>query len=95
MVQFHHLQVCVTKYYSFPPVGSAATLKTVLNTFQCRDTRKSVPHVVSVSGNVDRGLMAFLCNSLQQPKRGDSKQRLLQRKVIVSERKIDCVLRFC
>ncbi|KAM7418971.1 hypothetical protein PAMA_016201 [Pampus argenteus] len=48
----------------------------------CRDGRKSVPHVVSVTGNVDRGLMAFLSNSLQQLKREDTKQKLQQRKVL-------------
>ncbi|KAK2816823.1 hypothetical protein Q5P01_025014 [Channa striata] len=49
---------------------------------QCRDGRKSVPHVVSITGNMDRGLMAFLSNSLQQVKIEDSKQRLKQRKVL-------------
>ncbi|KAF3687477.1 DNA polymerase subunit gamma-2, mitochondrial [Channa argus] len=49
---------------------------------QCRDGRRSVPHVVSITGNMDRGLMAFLSNSLQQLKREDGKQRLKQRKVL-------------
>lgn len=53
----------------------------ILNVFQCRDGRKSVPHVISVTGNVDRGLMAFLSNSLQTLTREDSRQRLKQRKV--------------
>uniref|UniRef100_A0A3Q2D356 Polymerase (DNA directed), gamma 2, accessory subunit n=1 Tax=Cyprinodon variegatus TaxID=28743 RepID=A0A3Q2D356_CYPVA len=48
----------------------------------CRDGRKSVPHVVSVSGNIDRGVLAFLSNSLQQLRREDSKKRLQQRKVL-------------
>ncbi|XP_029920204.1 DNA polymerase subunit gamma-2, mitochondrial [Myripristis murdjan] len=50
----------------------------------CRDGRKSVvPHVVSVTGNMDRGVMAYLCNSLQQLKRvEDSKHVLKQRKVL-------------
>ncbi|CAN9510156.1 unnamed protein product [Ophioblennius macclurei] len=49
---------------------------------QCRDGRKSVPHVVSVTGNLDRGVMAFLSNSLQQVKQEGGKQKLLQRKVL-------------
>uniref|UniRef100_A0A8D3EG48 DNA polymerase gamma 2, accessory subunit n=1 Tax=Scophthalmus maximus TaxID=52904 RepID=A0A8D3EG48_SCOMX len=49
---------------------------------QCRNERMSVPHVVSVTGNMDRGLMAFLSNSLQLLKKEDGKQRLLQRKVL-------------
>ncbi|XP_030582756.1 DNA polymerase subunit gamma-2, mitochondrial [Archocentrus centrarchus] len=49
---------------------------------QCRDGRKSVPHVVSITANMDRGVMAFLSNSLQQLKREDSKQKLHQRKVL-------------
>lgn len=51
--------------------------------FQCRDGRKSVPHVVSVTGNMDRGLLAFLSNSLQQQKREDGKQRLKHRRVMM------------
>ncbi|XP_073325771.1 DNA polymerase subunit gamma-2 [Pagrus major] len=47
-----------------------------------RDGHKSVPHVVSVTGNMDRGVMAFLSNSLQQLKKEDSKQKLHQRKVL-------------
>ncbi|CAJ1053647.1 DNA polymerase subunit gamma-2%2C mitochondrial isoform X4 [Xyrichtys novacula] len=49
---------------------------------QCRDGRKSIPHVVSVTANMDRGVMAFLSNSLQQLKKGDSKQKLQQRMVL-------------
>ncbi|XP_029018079.1 DNA polymerase subunit gamma-2, mitochondrial isoform X2 [Betta splendens] len=49
---------------------------------QCRDGRKSVPHVVSITGNMDRGLLAFLSSSLQHQKREDSKQRLKHRKVL-------------
>ncbi|XP_071767702.2 DNA polymerase subunit gamma-2 [Centroberyx gerrardi] len=55
----------------------------VRNKLQCRDGRKSVvPHIVSVTGNMDRGVKAYLYNSLQQLKREDSKQRLQQRKVL-------------
>lgn len=50
---------------------------------QSRDGRKSVPHVVSVSGNMDRGVMAFLSNSLQQLIREDGKKRQQQRKVML------------
>ncbi|XP_041839182.1 DNA polymerase subunit gamma-2, mitochondrial [Melanotaenia boesemani] len=49
---------------------------------QCRDGRKSIPHVVSVSANMDRGMKAFLSNSLQQLKREDGKQKLQQRKAL-------------
>ncbi|XP_020516125.2 DNA polymerase subunit gamma-2 [Labrus bergylta] len=49
---------------------------------QCRDGRKSVPHVISVTANVDRGALAFLSNSLQTLKKEDSRQRLQQRKVL-------------
>uniref|UniRef100_A0A672YN54 Polymerase (DNA directed), gamma 2, accessory subunit n=1 Tax=Sphaeramia orbicularis TaxID=375764 RepID=A0A672YN54_9TELE len=54
----------------------------VRSKLQCRDGRKSVPHVVSVTGNMDRGVMAFLSNSLQKLRREDSKQRLHQRTVL-------------
>lgn len=53
-----------------------------LYNFQCRDGRKSVvPHVISVSMNVDRGMLAYLFNSLQRLKKTDSKQKLHQRTV--------------
>ncbi|KAF1395022.1 hypothetical protein PFLUV_G00007220 [Perca fluviatilis] len=58
------------------------THKGVRSKLQCRDSRKSVPHVVSVTGNMDRGVLAFLSNSLQHLKKEDSKQKLLQRKVL-------------
>uniref|UniRef100_A0A1A8I3K0 Leucine rich repeat containing 8 family, member E n=1 Tax=Nothobranchius kuhntae TaxID=321403 RepID=A0A1A8I3K0_NOTKU len=58
------------------------THKGVHSKLQFRDGRKSVPHVVSVSGNVDRGLMAFLSNSLQQLKREDGRTKLQQRRVL-------------
>ncbi|XP_061779096.2 DNA polymerase subunit gamma-2 [Nerophis lumbriciformis] len=37
--------------------------------------RKSIPHVVSITGRVERGLLAFLCNSLHLHKREDARQR--------------------
>nr|XP_057932515.1 DNA polymerase subunit gamma-2, mitochondrial [Doryrhamphus excisus] len=49
---------------------------------QSRDGRKSVPHVVSVTANVDRGLLALLSNSLLLHKRENAKQQLQQRKVL-------------
>ncbi|XP_004065568.1 DNA polymerase subunit gamma-2, mitochondrial [Oryzias latipes] len=49
---------------------------------QCRDGQKSVPHVVWISGNMDRGVTAFLFNSLQQLKREEGRQKLQQRKVL-------------
>ncbi|XP_070779411.1 DNA polymerase subunit gamma-2 [Enoplosus armatus] len=58
------------------------THKGIQSKLQCPDGHKSVPHVVSVTGNMDRGMMAFLSNSLQQLKKGNSKQKLQQRKVL-------------
>ncbi|XP_066560338.1 DNA polymerase subunit gamma-2 isoform X2 [Amia ocellicauda] len=50
---------------------------------QCLDGRRCVvPHVVSVSGNMDRAMLAYLHDSLQQQKRVDSRQRLHHRKVL-------------
>ncbi|XP_029706141.1 DNA polymerase subunit gamma-2, mitochondrial [Takifugu rubripes] len=50
---------------------------------QGRDGRKTVPHVVTVTGKVDLGMMAFLSDSLQQlSKVGNSKHGLQQRKVL-------------
>ncbi|KAJ8363562.1 hypothetical protein SKAU_G00123930 [Synaphobranchus kaupii] len=50
---------------------------------QCRDGRKSVvPHVISVCGNIDRGVLAYLQNSLQEIKKTDGQQRLHKRKVL-------------
>lgn len=82
--------------YKFP--WGSETLETVwslgdtqlLNThqgscinLQCRDGRKSVvPHVISVSANVDRGMLAYLFNSFQLLKKNDSKQKLHQRTVL-------------
>lgn len=58
------------------------THKGVRTKLQCRDGRKSVPHVISITGNMDRGVLAFLFNSLQQLKKEDSKQKVHQRKVL-------------
>ncbi|XP_028305377.1 DNA polymerase subunit gamma-2, mitochondrial isoform X2 [Gouania willdenowi] len=49
---------------------------------QCRDGSKTVPHVVSMTGNMDRGVLAFLSNSFQQLKSDDGKQKLQHRKVL-------------
>ncbi|CAL8238208.1 unnamed protein product [Merluccius merluccius] len=50
---------------------------------QCRDGRKLVvPHVISVASNMDRGMMAYMHNSLQLLKKHDSKQKLYPRKVL-------------
>ncbi|KAJ8002048.1 hypothetical protein DPEC_G00175760 [Dallia pectoralis] len=66
--------------------GDAELLQThkgARSKLQCRDGRKSVvPHVISVTGNMDRGVLAYLYNSLQQVKEVDSKSRLHQRKVL-------------
>nr|XP_001922359.2 DNA polymerase subunit gamma-2, mitochondrial [Danio rerio] len=67
-------------------LGDTQLLKTHQETsvkVQCRDGRKSVvPHVISVSVNVDRGMLAYLFNSLQRLKKTDSKQKLHQRTVL-------------
>ncbi|XP_061684819.1 DNA polymerase subunit gamma-2, mitochondrial isoform X17 [Syngnathoides biaculeatus] len=56
--------------------------KGVRSKFQSRDGQKSVAHIVSITGNIDRGLLAFLSNSLQLHNREDIKQKLHQRKVL-------------
>ncbi|XP_070966061.1 DNA polymerase subunit gamma-2 [Oncorhynchus clarkii lewisi] len=59
------------------------THKSARNKLQCLDGRKSVvPYAISVTGNLERGVLAYLYNSLQQVKKVDSKQRLQQRKVL-------------
>ncbi|XP_033833760.1 DNA polymerase subunit gamma-2, mitochondrial [Periophthalmus magnuspinnatus] len=45
----------------------------------CRDGQKSVPHVITVTANMDQGVMAFLFNSLQQQKKEGSKRKLHQK----------------
>ncbi|XP_040891195.1 DNA polymerase subunit gamma-2, mitochondrial [Toxotes jaculatrix] len=65
--------------------GDAELLQThrgARSKLQLQNGRKSIPHILSVTGNMDRGVMAFLSNSLQLLKREDSKQRLHQRKVL-------------
>lgn len=59
-----------------------------LNMLQCQDGHKAVPHVVSVIGNMDRGMMAFLSNSLQQLNKDNGKQKLQQRKVMTHSCKV-------
>ncbi|XP_062853020.1 DNA polymerase subunit gamma-2, mitochondrial [Trichomycterus rosablanca] len=50
---------------------------------QCKDGKKTVvPHVLSLSANMDRGMLAVFYNSLQKVQRVDSKQRLHQRTVL-------------
>ncbi|XP_026875322.2 DNA polymerase subunit gamma-2, mitochondrial isoform X2 [Electrophorus electricus] len=50
---------------------------------QCKDGRKVVlPHVIAVTANMDRGVLAYLSNSLQHVQKMDNKQRLHQRKVL-------------
>ncbi|XP_060774930.1 DNA polymerase subunit gamma-2, mitochondrial isoform X1 [Neoarius graeffei] len=56
--------------------GSQAKLR-------CRDGKKVVlPYILSLSANVDRGVLAVLFNSLQHIQKVDSKQRLHQRTVL-------------
>ncbi|XP_072319893.1 DNA polymerase subunit gamma-2 [Eucyclogobius newberryi] len=54
----------------------------VRSKLQCREGRKSVPHVVTATANMDQGVMALLFNSLQHQKSEDSKRKLRQRKVL-------------
>ncbi|XP_068607120.1 DNA polymerase subunit gamma-2 [Brachionichthys hirsutus] len=46
------------------------------------DGRRSIPHVLSITANMDRGVMSFLSNSFQQLKKSNDKQKLQQRKVL-------------
>lgn len=51
---------------------------------QGRDGRKNViPHVLSVSGNLDRGVLAYLFDSLQLAENPLTKKNTSQRKVTV------------
>lgn len=69
-------QACVYKVPLFPAIFL------IHASLQCRDGKKIVmPHVLSLSANVDRGVLAFLFNSLQHIQKVDSKQRLHQRTV--------------
>ncbi|XP_074927974.1 DNA polymerase subunit gamma-2 isoform X3 [Chelonoidis abingdonii] len=48
-----------------------------------RDGRKNViPHVLSVSGNLDQGVLAYLCDSLQLTESSLTRKKTLQRKVL-------------
>uniref|UniRef100_A0A8C8RCZ0 DNA polymerase gamma 2, accessory subunit n=1 Tax=Pelusios castaneus TaxID=367368 RepID=A0A8C8RCZ0_9SAUR len=82
-------------YYSFP--WGKESIETLLNLgdnellqmypentskLQGRDGRKNViPHVLSVSSNLDQGVLAYLCDSLQLAESSLTKKRTLQRKV--------------
>ncbi|XP_012682921.3 DNA polymerase subunit gamma-2, mitochondrial, partial [Clupea harengus] len=67
-------------------LGDSELLKTHGNAkakLQCKDGRKLfVPQVIALSGNMDRGLLAYLFNSLQMEKKVSIKQRIHQRKVL-------------
>nr|XP_048673999.1 DNA polymerase subunit gamma-2, mitochondrial [Caretta caretta] len=48
-----------------------------------RDGRKNIiPHVLSVSGNLDQGVLAYLCDSLQLTESSLTRKKTLQRKVL-------------
>ncbi|KAM6471697.1 DNA polymerase subunit gamma-2 [Liasis olivaceus] len=48
-----------------------------------RDGRKHVvPHIISVSGNLDSGVLAYLCDSMQVAENGLTKKKAPQRKVL-------------
>lgn len=50
---------------------------------QGRDGRKHVvPHVLSVNGNLDSGVLAYLYDSMQVSENGLTKKKALQRRVI-------------
>ncbi|KAF7711243.1 DNA polymerase subunit gamma-2, mitochondrial isoform X1 [Silurus meridionalis] len=86
----------VTVLYQFPwgtetletlwMLGDAALLRSHTGSrdkLQCRDGKRVVlPHVLSLSANMDRGVLAVLFNSLQHVQKVDSKQRLHQRTVL-------------
>lgn len=67
-------------------LGNTELQKTYQGThtkLQCRDGRKVVvPHVISISGDMDKGMLAYLFNSLKQQKKTDIRQKLLQRTVL-------------
>ncbi|XP_051962187.1 DNA polymerase subunit gamma-2, mitochondrial [Xyrauchen texanus] len=64
-------------------LGDSHLLKTHQGTgtkLRCRDGRKSVvPHVISISGNMDLGMLSYLFNSLQLLKKTDRNMKLYQR----------------
>ncbi|KAM9119472.1 DNA polymerase subunit gamma-2 [Pangshura tecta] len=82
-------------YYSFPwgkePIETLQSLgdKELLQMYpgnksklHGRDGRKNViPHVLSVSGNLDQGVLAYLCDSLQLTESSLTRKKTLQRKV--------------
>ncbi|XP_074927973.1 DNA polymerase subunit gamma-2 isoform X2 [Chelonoidis abingdonii] len=83
-------------YYSFPwgkePIETLQSLgdKELLQMYpgnksklHGRDGRKNViPHVLSVSGNLDQGVLAYLCDSLQLTESSLTRKKTLQRKVL-------------
>lgn len=85
-----------TLYFSFPwgkePIETLVNLgdKDLLrehhgnkSSLQGRDGRKTViPYVLSMNGNLDRGVIAFLFDSLQLIEKVDSKLRKNQKKVL-------------
>ncbi|CAG5947341.1 unnamed protein product [Menidia menidia] len=82
MYSFPWGQECLETLWSRGNEELLLTHNNAHSKLQCRDGQKSVPHVVSISGNMDRGMMAFLFNSLQQLKKDGSKQKLQHRKVL-------------
>lgn len=49
---------------------------------QGRDGRKNVvPHILSVSGNLDCGVLAYLCDGMQLAENASTRKKALQRKV--------------
>lgn len=50
---------------------------------QGRDGRKTViPHILSMSGNLDYGVLAYLCDCMQLAENSLTKKKTSQRKVI-------------
>ncbi|XP_060127965.1 DNA polymerase subunit gamma-2, mitochondrial isoform X2 [Zootoca vivipara] len=48
-----------------------------------RDGRKNVvPHILSVSGNLDCGVLAYLCDGMQLAENASTRKKALQRKVL-------------
>ncbi|KPP79312.1 DNA polymerase subunit gamma-2, mitochondrial-like [Scleropages formosus] len=59
------------------------THKGNLSTLQYTGGKKSVvPHVITVNGNIDLGVLAYLHNSLQEVKEGSNRQKQHIRKVL-------------
>lgn len=57
-------------------------MRIVVFLLQGRDGRKNVvPHILSVSGNLDYGVLAYLCDCMQLTENALPRKKAFQRKV--------------